>query len=341
MSDISVVVQGAIDSKNTSKCLKSIRKYLPEAEIILSTWEGSNVEGLDFDVLIENQDPGSYKHDFAVYNASRSMNNFNRQLISTKKGVLKSNRKYCLKLRSDLILKSSNFLKFWNKFEIQNDKFILFKHRVLCSSLFSREYSCQCGSGFPTIFHPSDFWFFGLTDDLKDYFIDCPLQSEKEASNWEFKYPNRCPYTTPLWRFSPEQFFCVNWVKKYYPNLQFADWSDWNSKNIELSNNVLYNNFIFLEYEQSGIYSTKYSNLEINNTIQGLITYQYFQKQYKNYCDISYKSSPKKKGYKDKLKGHFKRLISPFYNIKSWISEVFSVLYYTFIVLFTGWRDND
>ena len=123
--------------------------------------------------------------------------------------------------------------------------------------------------------------------------------------------------------------------------MQFADWSDWNSKNIELSNNVLYNNFIFLEYEQSGIYSTKYSNLEINNTIQGLITYQYFQKQYKNYCDISYKSSPKKKGYKDKLKGHFKRLISPFYNIKSWISEVFSVLYYTFIVLFTGWRDND
>ena len=36
--DISVVVQGAIVSNLTNNCLKSIRKYLPKAEIILSTW---------------------------------------------------------------------------------------------------------------------------------------------------------------------------------------------------------------------------------------------------------------------------------------------------------------
>ena len=122
-------------------------------------------------------------------------------------------------------------------------------------------------------------------EDLKEYFLDCPLQSEKEACDWGFKYPNRCPYTTPLWRFSPEQFFCVNWIKKYHSDLQFEDWSDWNSRNIELSNNILYNNFIFLGYEQSGIYSTKYSNIEIGKkTIQGLITYRHFQEQYKKYC---------------------------------------------------------
>ena len=38
-NDISVVVQGAIDQINTPKCLRSIRKRLPGAEIILSTWE--------------------------------------------------------------------------------------------------------------------------------------------------------------------------------------------------------------------------------------------------------------------------------------------------------------
>ena len=38
--DISVVVQGAIDKEWTPLCLKSIRKYLPESEIILSTWGG-------------------------------------------------------------------------------------------------------------------------------------------------------------------------------------------------------------------------------------------------------------------------------------------------------------
>ena len=34
-NDITVVVQGAIDRKLTPKCLKSIRKHLPDAEIIL------------------------------------------------------------------------------------------------------------------------------------------------------------------------------------------------------------------------------------------------------------------------------------------------------------------
>ena len=76
--DIAVVVQGAIDKENTPKCLMSIRKFLPDAEIILSTWEDSDVAGLDYDNLLLNKDPGGYRHDFAVYNSSRSMNNFNR-----------------------------------------------------------------------------------------------------------------------------------------------------------------------------------------------------------------------------------------------------------------------
>lgn len=340
--DISVVVQGAINKELTPKCLKSIRKYLPGAEIILSTWEGSAVSGLDYDILLLNQDPGGYKHDFAIYNKTRSMNNFNRQLVSTKNGVLKANRKYCLKLRSDIILENSNFLKYWDKFEIQNSEYKLFSHRVLCSSLFSREYSCQCGTGFPTLFHPSDFWFFGLTEDLKDYFCDCSIQNAAEAGGWSFKYCNKLPYPSMLWRYAPEQQFCVNWVKKYYSNLQFEDWSDWNPQNIELSNNILYNNFIFLGFEQSGIYSAKYLDVEsCKNTIQGLITYQHFQKQYKNYCDKTYQISKYKKDYKCKLMLHFNRLISPFYNLKSWLSELFSVLYYAFAILITGWRKNN
>ena len=56
--DISIVVQGAVDPKNTPKCLTSIRKYLPGAEIILSTWEGTDCTGLDYDVLVLNKDPG-------------------------------------------------------------------------------------------------------------------------------------------------------------------------------------------------------------------------------------------------------------------------------------------
>lgn len=340
--EISVIVQGAIDKKFTPKCLESIRKYLPGAEIILSTWGGSDFEGLDYDELLLNRDPGGYRHDFAAYNQTRSMNNFNRQLVSTYSGILKANRKYCLKLRSDIILKSADFLKYWDKFEIRDSKYKLFSHRILCSSLFSRENSCPNGTGFPVPFHPSDFWFFGLIKDLEDYFRGCPRQSEREASNWDFKYPNRLPYTTPLWRFAPEQCFCINWVKKYYPDLQFEDWSDWNPENIELSNSILYNNFIFLGVEQSGLYSAKYLGVESHKSnIQGLITYERFQEQYKNYCDKAYKLSKRKKDYKGKLRKHYARLIAPFCKVNSWIGEVLAVIYYALMVVFAGWRKDE
>ena len=57
--DISVVVQGPIHKTRTKKCLQSIRKNLPAAEIILSTWQNSSVNGMDFDILVANEDPGA------------------------------------------------------------------------------------------------------------------------------------------------------------------------------------------------------------------------------------------------------------------------------------------
>ena len=98
--EISVVVQGAIDKDNTAKCLKSIRYYLPKSEIILSTWENSNIDDLDYDILVENKDPGALIQD-PLYGA---YNNGNRQLLSTQEGIKKATRKYILKLRTDFYL---------------------------------------------------------------------------------------------------------------------------------------------------------------------------------------------------------------------------------------------
>lgn len=106
--DISVVVQGAINPTETPKTLKSIREYLPDAQIILSTWEGADVNGLDYDILIENKDPGTVllisRKNKKIYN------NVNRQLLSIQEGLKKVERKYTLKFRSDLILENANFL---------------------------------------------------------------------------------------------------------------------------------------------------------------------------------------------------------------------------------------
>lgn len=340
-NDISVIVQGAINKELTPKCLRNIRKYLPDAEIILSTWEGSNVTGLNYDILVLNKDPGGYKHDFAVYNETRSMNNFNRQLVSTQNGIEKASHKYILKLRTDLELTSADFLKYWDKFSCRDNEHKVFNHRILCSCLYSRENSCQSGTGYPTPFHPSDFWLFGETEDIKNYFLNCPLQSKEEGGNWVFKYPTRVPYQTALWRYAPEQFFCVNWIKKYYPNIQFDDWSDWNPETIDLSKKILYNNFIFLGYEQSGIFSKKHSYGEsIKNILQGLITYEKFQKRYKEYCDNNYVVKKTPKDYRFKLKTHFEKLIAPLFKFKSWFSEIFSIIFYLFAVIFTALKSR-
>lgn len=341
-SNISVVVQGAIDKNITPKCLKSIRKFLPEAEIILSTWENSDVEGLDYDFLVLNQDPKALVYNFVC----DVKNNFNRQLVSTKNGIKILNRPYCLKLRSDLIIRNNDFLNYFELFAARNNDYKIFEKKILCCAIYSREKSCRViGTGFPTPFHPSDFWMFGLTDDLKNYFCNCPMQTQNEAANWSFKYPNRLPYTSMLWRFSPEQYFCVNWVKKYYPDLQFDDWSDWNPKNIELSKNILYNNFVFLGYEESGIYSKKHFGAErIKSSIQGLITYDLFQKRYKEYCDNTYVVSSSQSSSYAKLKKHFDKIIAPFININAWISEIFSVIFYLFACIFQllkGRNKND
>ena len=39
-AEISVVVQGIIDGEKTKKCIESIRHFLPNSDIVLSTWGG-------------------------------------------------------------------------------------------------------------------------------------------------------------------------------------------------------------------------------------------------------------------------------------------------------------
>ena len=140
--DISVIVQGVINIKETPKCLKSIRKYLPDAEIILSTWEDSDISGLDYDIVVLNQDPGAiiieeFSHK-VVYN------NMNRQLLTTQEGLKKASRKYAMKLRSDLILTSDKFLKYFDEFQNRTDNYKLFERKIIVPALFTR-FNIKCG----------------------------------------------------------------------------------------------------------------------------------------------------------------------------------------------------
>lgn len=279
--DISVIVQGSLKNTNIVENIKSIRKYLPKSEIILSTWENEKVKGLDYDILVINKDPGCCIYDYQFY----IRNNGNRQLFSTQNGLKKVNRKYTLKLRTDLLLKNKRFLYFWDKYQSINNEYKLFKHKILISTIYARELSDE--TQLPTPFHPSDFWFFGLTEDLKDYFLETRLMTREELGNYKYKYPNKRPYSSPLWRYPPEQYFFVEFLKrKLEKNINFDDLTDWNEENIFFSKQLIYNNFIFLGVKQSGIISLKKHNFMMRheNLIPGLISFEKFNRRYSEYC---------------------------------------------------------
>ena len=274
--DISVVVQGAIHKKETPECLQSIRKYLPDAEIILSTWENSDISALDYNILVLNKDPGAY-----YCNRNRTIkNNLNRQIISTKEGLKQVKRKYTMKLRSDLILNGNSFLSYYDKFPQRDDNLTIFQNRILVSTLFSRDFIYNIYTkkiDYYKLF-VSDWWFFGLSEDIK-LFFDVKTVIEPNFSEYYLNNPKiKDDYT---WKCPPEEYF-ANHLSKL---------TKINNIDFSLSKKILTSNFIFLGFRESGIYNKKYlpysKDERLFDYVQypGLITHYKFLQYYKRYLD--------------------------------------------------------
>lgn len=330
-SDISVVVQGAIDSKETKKCLQSIRENLPQAEIILSTWENSdisNFEGL-FDILVLSTDPqGVYFKKKKVYH------NINRQLVSTKNGLSKVTRNYTLKLRSDLILTSNKFLNWFDKFEKRVDELKLFEHKVLVPVTNSR-YKYKPN----TIYSPffiSDFWYFGLSSDIKMFFDSIDLVKEPDFSKYFAinKMSNLWGKNYPA-RFTPEQYFCLSAFNKKFSDIYMQDMMDINDDIVQKSAIAIPNNFIVLEFEQSGIYNEKHLSTKnakyLGDQYVTLYNNIVYQHEYKKYIDENYnfdetlffKLNSNKSIQKLKLYKHIVKLIDSKIDFLTKVEQIF------------------
>ena len=303
-AEISVIIQGPIFGKDnfnknqaiTEKCISSIRKVLPEAEIIISTWEGSKTDGLDYDKLLLNKDPGGVK-----FSESKKTNNINRLIISTKNGLKQATRKFCLKIRSDMGLQSDDFLKYFDNFPLTTNKYNIFERKIIVSSLFTLKYFSNNKNIMHTPFHIGDWIYFGLTKDLKTFY-DLETVEEPAFSNYlkgktidqNFNF-----FKGVNWRFPPEQHIFLTALKKKYSDINFDHKLDYNDKNIKQSKLAIIDNFIVLEptiwkficFKEEYYYMTNSLFLVHHLCWESLYTLQSYTKDYNQTFGITQKPS--------------------------------------------------
>ncbi|MDD4519392.1 MAG: WavE lipopolysaccharide synthesis family protein [Alphaproteobacteria bacterium] len=271
LKDISVVVQGDINKELTHKCLRNIRKHLPEAELILSTWENSDIKGLEYNKIIFNKDVGCFLYSDKQ---NEKTNNVNRQIVSTLSGLKEASRPYILKIRTDFILTGKSFLKFFDKFPKVDENYCIFNHKILDLCYFARNPRDKKVS-YP--FHPSDIALFGLSEDILNLY-DIPLMPQEEEFYWEYK-------GNKFNRYVPEQYIFIHCLWKNGHNINFKHQRDNRNKIIELTERYFASNFVFIDFRQFNILPPKKFINGILNDYRSCITYVEWQKLYKEYVD--------------------------------------------------------
>ncbi len=288
--NVSVVVQGYVEKKVTSLTIESVRKWLPGARIIISTWKECDVDGLECDEVILNDDPGNTAN-ICNWEEIVIPNNINRQLLSTQKGLEHVSTEYVMKLRSDLILLGDDMLSIYNSFPKYEDKYKIFEDRLIIGEVFTRKYHVYWHNDkydrMPLLFHPTDWFCFGKTRDVKTLYEGTELMRKEEMSNYSFKYPERIkerdyPFN---FKYPPEQYIFMSAVKRKYPEFEFEDLTDWDIEKIDFSRRLVLNNFTILNMLENKVLNVKhldwcFDNIGLRNAEQGLIDLQEFLSYY-------------------------------------------------------------
>ena len=206
--NISVVVQGPVQSSQarkqqegiTEKCLLSIRKYLPGATIVLSTWKGQDISHLEYDKLVLSVDPGQNKDGYCPVN-------YHRQVLSTKAGLAVVTTPYAMKLRSDNFLIGNEFVNIQKVFSKKSKQYNFFSEKVVINSNLFRRTS----NGHKVIFNASDFFYYGLTSDLKLIWEQPPFEEQRFSQVLLDKSLLRKNGYKAL---EAEQVYCQIWMRR-------------------------------------------------------------------------------------------------------------------------------
>jgi hypothetical protein len=290
-SDITVVVQGPVlgqphdppANQLTRRCLLSVRRQLPDAKIVLSTWKGTNVTDLSYDMLVLSEDPGVV---WAMVDGVMTTNNVNRQIFSSVNGIRAATTRYVLKLRSDTLLYDTGFLGYFGKFQARNPKWRIFRERVLTVTY----YSINPTRGTPWLFCPSDWFFFGLKEDLLQL-LDIPLvtTSPEDLNEREHALVKAQPNARPFTRFFNEQFIWLGCLSKF-GHIPISRCDEDAPALRTMSELTIANNFVLLGLRQFGAISQKFQ-FKIEPWLD-LYTHEEWVRMYGRFCEPKVRISP-------------------------------------------------
>lgn len=270
--NISIVCQGAVELQLTRRCLLSLRESFPGAEIILSTWTGSDTAGLPYDKLVLSLDPGAVTAD----GVAGTLNNVNRQLVSTQAGLAAAERPYILKTRTDILFESADFLSWFGEYDGVQSPY--FQNRLLICSYYTRNPRVLS-----TCFHPSDWIVFGRAEDVRGYYAGIPLMTEEEGAWFQTRRKASAFFTNYICRFTPEQHIFLGFLRQRRP-VACGCYYESTPALIEETERAFAECFVVLDYKkQLGITFTKY---DPNRYLERhtLISHWQWRTLYLHYC---------------------------------------------------------
>lgn len=140
---------------STARTCAAIRVHFPGAEIVVSSWEGSGVDGLNCDEVVLSPDPGP---------VPPSGQNTNRQIIGSLAGIRAASRPLVAKVRSDIVFHSRALLEHRERWTARAGELRVFEQRLLVPHVYTRRPTYLS----PLPHHPSDWALLGLREDLED-----------------------------------------------------------------------------------------------------------------------------------------------------------------------------
>ncbi|WP_152226248.1 WavE lipopolysaccharide synthesis family protein [Pseudomonas sp. SCB32] len=244
--DISVVIQGPTFNGQVNiaqEAIGSVLKYLPEAEVILSTHDDEPRIDCDEVIVVRAK---SSRH-FTDVNGNR--NNVNKLISSVMCGLERVSREYCIKLRTDHLLTSDAIVERIRTLASNDTPAALFTRRIAVSNLFLRN-PCKI----PYLFHLTDTLQFGRTEDLRKLWDIGPLPDD-------FIFLPGGPRTNPIgtfqgytsFRLLPEQAIFLRFAQRNGLNVDLEHISHTSYRLFNAWEDLLVENFELYDWQNLGV----------------------------------------------------------------------------------------